>query len=178
MEAVIAMLLTSNDDGIHSSTVRIFHPSLRDFLLDRCQDSALRIDETKSHHDIAMNCLRILNKQLRQNICNIEEPWIANRELNNDGLLTRLQSHVPDVVRYACAYWPVHIALAGAPNDDLIRLLSEFALKHLLHWAELLSLLSIVPQAIKALLSVKSWCEVSTSLIVAGCVIIESTSAS
>jgi hypothetical protein len=162
LRSITAVLLHTSDHDDASSVVHIFHPSLRDFLLHRCEDASFSINHTEHHHCLAVSCLGLLNANLHQNMCNIESPSISNLDVDNPNLRTRVQIHVSDTLRYSCTYWLVHIALAGPPNMDLIHTLRTFTSEHLLHWVELLSLLGLVSHAAKLLRSASVWCKVSS----------------
>ena len=56
--------------------IQPLHPSFRDFLVDkkRCRDEDFWIDQEKAHHDIAKQCLFVMSKTLKRNICRLRTP--------------------------------------------------------------------------------------------------------
>jgi hypothetical protein len=146
----LASLLSESTSG-----VRVFHPSFPDFAKDaaRCTDTRLCVVPPVDHGIIALRCLTILNKQLHYDICNIQDPAVANKDVHN-------LSDVPDVVRYAACFWCTHVASSGVPDGSLLDALEEFCRKHLFHWMEVLSLVGYVPPAELSLIITIEWCEV------------------
>jgi hypothetical protein len=146
-----------------TSGVRVFHPSFFDFAVDsaRCTDERLCVAPVVDHTTVALRCLSLLNKNLRYNICNIQNPNVANTDVKGLDLL--LRENLSDASRYAVCFWCIHISASGAPDDACLDALKEFCRKHLLHWLEGLSLMEYVPPAEAALIKVIEWCGVSTS---------------
>jgi hypothetical protein len=143
-----------------ASGVRVFHPSFPDFILDasRISDSRLRVVPTVGHELIALRCVEIMNSLLRYNICNVQDPTVANKDLQD--LDVRLRENVSDALRYAACFWCNHLTASDAPNDWIMNALNEFCQKHLCHWVEILSLLRRVGLAEAALLKAIEWCAV------------------
>jgi WD40 repeat protein len=154
----LSSLLTDSVTG-----VRVFHPSFPDFVLDaaRCTDPRLHVVPTVDHGIIALRCMELMNRLLRYDICDIQDPTIANKDVS--GLDARLRENVSGALRYAVSFWCNHLAASGPPSGSLLDALDELCRKHLFHWLELLSLLECVPPAETALLKVIKWCEVRDS---------------
>ena len=59
-----------------SSPIQLLHLLFRDFLLDRHQysDKSFWIDEKKTHYNIAQQCLDVMSKTLKRNICHLKTP--------------------------------------------------------------------------------------------------------
>ena len=51
--------------------VRILHPSFHDYLSERCSDQPLSIDLERNHKELALHCIELLDKKLRENMCNM-----------------------------------------------------------------------------------------------------------
>jgi hypothetical protein len=151
----LASLLADSTSG-----VRVFHPSFPDFAVDatRCMDLRLRVIPIVDHAAIALRCLDLMNKHLRYNICGIQDPTIANK--NVEHLDVALRENVSDALRYAVCFSCTHLAASGVPDGLLLDSLDEFCKKHLFHWVEVLSLAGHVIPAEAALLQVIEWCEV------------------
>jgi hypothetical protein len=143
-----------------TSSIRVFHPSFADFIVDgsRCTDFRLRVVPTVGHGVIGLRCLELMNKHLRYDICGIQNPTVANRDVKN--LHVALHENVSDALHYAACFWCTHLAASESPDRLLVDALDEFCQKHLFHWVEILSLIENVAPAEAALLKLIEWCEV------------------
>jgi hypothetical protein len=158
-----ARLLTTENplDAITDTTLlAVCHDSLYGFLIDpsRCRLSQYLISPSHHHEALVDRCLFLLNRHLFQDICDIQTPGIANKEVN---LPSRIAQSVPEAVRYACVAWPVHIVACGTVSGMVSAALLDFCTNHLLHWLEVLSLLGELPLARKHLPRITEWCQVS-----------------
>jgi hypothetical protein len=167
--ALSAFLFVADAQDPSMAAVRIFHPSLRDFLCDseRCRDRRFLVDISVQHHVLAERCFLILNQPgaLSRDICRLENPSRANSEISDFAL--RLQSYVPGSVQYACVFWPVHLCVGESLRDTICASLLAFCRTHLFHWIELLSLLAQLPAAATHLPTVISRLRVSILLTIA-----------
>jgi hypothetical protein len=117
--------------------IRLHHPSFRDFLLNRrrCCDSYFWVDEKQAHVALADNCIQLMSKLLKQDICGLGAPGTLVADVPED----KLEQHLPPELRYACLYWVQHIDQIrhhikyGDSTDVFLR-------KHFLHWLEAMSL--------------------------------------
>ncbi|KAL3476981.1 quinon protein alcohol dehydrogenase-like superfamily [Aspergillus californicus] len=134
-------------------SIRLHHPSFRDFLLDqaRCNDLNFWVDEQKAHQELAHDCLKLMNSTLKENICGLESFKASINKVDK----TRLQQNLSLEIRYACLFWVHH---AGKSNALLIDngTVHRFLNKNVLHWLEALSWMRRVPEAIRAILSLES----------------------
>jgi hypothetical protein len=138
--------------------VRVFHPSFPDFAIDaaRCTDSRLYVLPAVDHGLIALRCLELMNKHLHYNICTLQDPDVANKDVYY--LDEALRVNISDALRYAVCFWCNHLTASGAPGNLLIEALAEFCEKHLFHWVEVLSLVEHVIPVETALLRAIEWC--------------------
>jgi hypothetical protein len=149
---------------VKETAVRVCHDSLRDFLVDsrRCQAKEYRVEPAEVHELLLNRCLWLMNTYLRQDICDIRDPGIANGNISD--LSTRIARSVPEVVRYACLSWPEHLvatySISRSPSEALL----AFCADHLLHWLEVLSLLGALSSALKHFPQVIAWCQVGFCL--------------
>jgi hypothetical protein len=146
--------------AVPGEPVRIFHPSLPDFITDasRCTDPRFCISPPIFHGRLAHSCLSLMNQNLRYNICDLEDPSVANGDQPN--LQSRIHQHISEALDYACRSWTLHVTASAGSSEGLSNELHEFCSKHLLHWLEVLSLtcsLSPVEQRLSAAIA---WCEV------------------
>ena len=96
------------------------------------------VDTRQGHAMFAAKCLRLLNRSLRRNICNLPEDKISALAHDIKDLST-----LPEALRYSCLHWASHPADSlTRPIADVVQVpeyLRTFADKHLLHWLERLS---------------------------------------
>jgi hypothetical protein len=160
--ALTAVLHIGPDtDSFGAPLVRIFHPSFRTFILEHCHSELFSIKEPVQHRELALYCLRNLNATLRHDICEIKNPTLANINILSPSVSMRIQAFVPEATRYACQFWVIHLSKSEAPDRDLLSTMQMFAMKHLFHWVELLSLTEHVFIALLHLPEVDTWCKVS-----------------
>lgn len=145
-----------------SVPIQLLHPSFRDFLLnrERCLDTYFWIDQAKTHHNMAGQCLSVMSKTLRRNICRLETPGTFKSETEN----TVVDRYIPPHVQYACLYWLDHFRKRDLDLDDAGQVY-RFLQDHFLHWLEALSLMSKVSEAVLMMKLLSSVPEVSAAQI-------------
>jgi hypothetical protein len=118
--------------------LRLHHPSFREFLLSsqRCCDSYFWVDEKLAHRALFDNCLRLLSKSLKQDICELKAPGMLAAKVESD----RVEQYIPPELQYACRYWVGHLEQCHQyiADGDTTHL---FLQKHFLHWVEAMSLM-------------------------------------
>ena len=122
------------------NTPRIYHRSFPDFITDakRCSHNPrFHVSIGMRHACIAQNCFRVMDKQLRANICDLKFPEMY---LDNHEIQHLLDNRVSSELQYACLHWATHLFNAEK-DDNLSRQLERFSSTHLLHWVEVLSLM-------------------------------------
>jgi hypothetical protein len=133
-----------------NSLLRLFHPSFRDFLLDKqgCSDDRFWIDETQVHDDVAEHSIDVMSNTLRRNICHLPTPGTLSNEVES----SKVDQYLPVHVQYACQYWidPVQRGHAAVQDEGKVH---EFLRNHILHWLEALSLMR---KLFKGLLKLKT----------------------
>ena len=125
--------------------IRILHPSFRDFLVnqERCRDRDFWIDQNTAHHDVAQQCLHLMSKSLKRNMCELETPGTPRSEIGS-AILHKL---LPSPLQYACQYWVGHLQ-KGVLNTYDISEVYVFLQAHFLHWLEALSLMGKTSETI------------------------------
>jgi phosphoribosylpyrophosphate synthetase len=121
-----------------SSPIRLHHPTLGDFLLnkDRCSDPNFWVDEKHMHGILAKSCIKLMSKMLKNDICGLKHP--ATQTTNVDPAV--VEQRIPPELQYACLYWVRHYRHSGIilrDDDDVHRSLQ----KHCLAWIETISLI-------------------------------------
>jgi hypothetical protein len=140
--------------------VQIYHPSFPDFIQDpnRCRGHDFHVSSSEASLSVAMACLRLMNNNLKKDICEIRDHTIVNRDIYD--LPQRLDRFVPESLRYACVHWISHVISASA-TAPLIKELEHFCKTHIFNWIETLSLLQSLRAASDGLLRALEWCRVS-----------------
>ena len=145
------------------SPIQLLHPSFRDFLvkLERCRDRHFWIDEIKTHHDIATQCLIAMSKTLKRNICRLKMPGTFISETD----ISTVKQYLPDYVRYACQYWLDHFQKGNLSSHDA-RAIYKFLQTHFFHWLEALSLMGKMAEAVLMIKTLDAKLEASAVLAV------------
>ena len=121
-------------------TPRIYHKSFPDFITDaqRCSSDRRFCVPVGLHQGwIAWNCFRVMDEQLRANICDLKFP---EKYLDNDKIQHLVDGRISSELQYASLHWATHLFNTEKDND-LFVLLEKFAFTHLLRWLEVLSLI-------------------------------------
>jgi hypothetical protein len=132
----------------HGQPLRLHHPSFRDFLFskDRCNDENFWIDEKQAHATLASNCIQLMSRTLKQDICGMKAPGTLVADMGKDLVV---QCIIPEL-EYACVNWIQHLAKGSKQfhNGDQVHL---FLTEHFLHWLEALGWLGKVSEGIHAI---------------------------
>ena len=131
------------------TTFRTYHKSFPDFVTSpsRCERRFL-IDLKTSHLELGKRCLKIMDSQLKSNICNLDP---ADRFRDNTSYQHLTQDYISQELAYASTHWATHLFNATKIDDDTEKLLEDFARKHLLSWLEVLSIIQQVEIAYSSL---------------------------
>ena len=136
-----SVLLIPEED---SKEIRIFHKSFPDFLQDseRCLDRRFYIFPPAHHVHMALGCLELL-KNSKWNPCGLPD-FVMNRDIPN--LQELLEEKVGGALRYACAYWAMHVRSSSTDDNQTTRLITSatefffFSTNRSLPWIEVMSL--------------------------------------
>ena len=102
--------------------IRILHPSFHDYLSERCRTQPWSIDLERHNKDLALGCIKLLDKELRENMCDMTLPYLSQKRT------------LPEAISYACKFWIEHICLiSDVTDDDIMNQICVFLAKHLLH---------------------------------------------
>ncbi|KAF7507209.1 hypothetical protein GJ744_010891 [Endocarpon pusillum] len=136
-----------------SQPLRLHHPSFRDFLLnkERCTDTRFQVEERKMHQTLVDQCIEIMSKVLKQDICGLDDFGTSVEDVSN----THVQLNLPHEVQYACLYWIQHLEKSEAKLRDDGQV-HKFLQEHLLHWLEALNWMQKVSGAIYAINALRS----------------------
>ncbi|KAL2845935.1 WD40-repeat-containing domain protein [Aspergillus pseudoustus] len=131
----------------------LHHPSFRDFLLDdqRCTDANLSVNRENAHYELLNSCLRLMNSELRKDICGVGRPGTSRDEINDH----HIQKHLSTELQYACLFWVHHLRISKAPLEDDTAV-HCFLMTRLLHWVEAVSWVGKLAEAIQEILVLES----------------------
>ena len=79
--------------------IRPLHTSFRDFLLDPSRSGRYYVDTSRTHRDLALASLHIMEKELVFNICHLESSYILNKDIL--GLADRVQNSITENISYS-----------------------------------------------------------------------------
>ena len=134
--------------------IRILHPSFHDYLSERCRDQPWSIDLERHNRELALRCIKLLDKELRENICDMTLPYRS------------VKGTVPEAISYACKFWIEHICLVPDVTDDIVNQIYTFLVKHLLHWMEAMAVLNCHDDTIRSIHDLKEWLRVCPPICV------------
>ena len=128
--------------GGHGRPVRVLHASFIDFLSDpgRCKDPKWHIITSAHHLHLASCCLRVMEQDLKFNICGIETSYYRNKEIK--GLQERVEQAIMPSLLYASQYWADHLESGSAQKEGshpLADSVQNFITRRLLYWIEVFS---------------------------------------
>lgn len=118
--------------------IRLHHPTFHYFLLDkdRCNDLDFWVDENHAHKALGDNCIKLMSKMLKKNICGLQSPGTLVKDVDPD----LIEQCIPPELQYACLYWIEHYRRSGTHlyDGDSVHL---FFKQHFLHWLEAVNLI-------------------------------------
>ncbi|KAJ7842474.1 hypothetical protein B0H14DRAFT_3868883 [Mycena olivaceomarginata] len=130
---------TSDDDPISP-----LHTSLRDFLLDNKKSGTFCLDlGPHSQEELSRACLKIMNQELRFNICGLSSLFALNSEVKE--LPQKVEEFISPELRYACSSTSHHLlgTLASGvltspytPPDAVVLEVRLFLQHKFLFWLE------------------------------------------
>lgn len=148
-----------------SGLVRVVHQSFSDYMVDEKCDEKYRINKEEENLAVATSCLRIMNKELRFNICELEDSTVYNDQISD--LPCRIQKMISPQLQYSCIYWASHLAetlvfnIALETHEAAIQQLADILLSpRVLFWIEVLSLVKQLNGGESSLLEVMDWVKV------------------
>ena len=147
-------------DEAANGGIRVRHLSISDFFFsDQC---AYQVNPRGVNVQLGISCLETMIKQLRFNICGLEDSRLSNADVKD--LPSRIKENISDALQYSSLYWADHLCFSPDTGDlRMWESLGEFfgGLYGLL-WIEVLSLMRMVPIGVPSLRRVISWAKVST----------------
>jgi hypothetical protein len=153
--------LLYRDEGANGA-IRVRHLSISDFFLsDRCE---YQVNLREAHAQQGTACLETMIKELRFNICNLEDSRLANADIRD--LPSRVNQNVSDPLQYSCLHWSNHLC-PSANRDErqlvLGGLKKFFGGLYPIFWVEVLSIMKMIPIGAQSIRRLLSWVTVSAS---------------
>ena len=129
----------------HFSPVRILHLSFREFLLNTTTE--FRIEENKTHSEIAGHCLHIMGKEhnLKRDICNLQNHGTLRADISPK----RISQCLSTELQYSCRYWVYHLDQSRPLTAERKGQVLCFLQEHFLHWIEAMSLMGVISETVK-----------------------------
>jgi len=154
--------LLYRDEGTNRG-IRVRHLSISEFLVSDDCPRDYRINRQDANVQLGIACLKTMVRQLRFNICGLEDSRLANADIQD--LPSRITKNIPDCLQYSCLYWSNHLCFAPDNNDQRVWDSLEEFFEGLcpLFWVEVLSILGMVPMGAPSIRSVISWAKVSSA---------------
>jgi len=143
--------------------IRVRHLSISEFLVSGHCPSDYQINLQDANVQLGISCLKTMVRQLRFNICGLEDSRLANADIQN--LPSRITENISDCLQYSSVYWSNHLCFAPDTNDQRVwdSLEEFFEGPCPLFWMEVLSILGRVSMGALSIQSVISWAKVSTT---------------
>jgi len=136
--------------------VQPFHKSFPDFITDptRCVSTQFYVPP-HYHLKLALNCLEVMDKLLRKNMCSIPD-YALNSKVED--LPEKIKdSGIPGALEYACRSWYKHLMVEKDQAVDVVSALHHFLERKFLSWLEVLSVLGALGDAVHALIATTQW---------------------
>jgi len=151
--------LLYRDEGANGA-IRVRHLSISEFFASNA--CGYQVDLTAAHVQQGISCLQTMVKQLRFNICKLEDSRLANTDIKD--LPLRIERNISESLQYSSLYWSTH--LRSTPNEArhclILGSLKEFLEgPYPLFWMEVLSVMGMVSVGAPSLRGVISLVKVS-----------------
>ncbi|KAI0029434.1 WD40-repeat-containing domain protein [Vararia minispora EC-137] len=136
--------------------IRARHASFKEFLTGTSTSPTHRfiVDLTTLHDTFSLACLRIMERELRFNICSLESSYLLNKHIPD--LPARTERAIPHHLSYACLFWAEHLQRSSSDEityDEVLKFLHH----RLLFWLEIISLSGAVSRLPEAVANILSW---------------------
>ena len=131
--------------------IRVRHPSVANFFLSDDYHSDYHVDLRDSNVELGITCLEKMIKQLRFNICKLDDSRLANTDVHD--LRSRARENISDALQYSSLYWSNHLCFDGDNGDQRVwkSLRKFFEGPYVLFWIEALSVMGMIPICVPSL---------------------------
>ncbi|KIM27453.1 hypothetical protein M408DRAFT_24399 [Serendipita vermifera MAFF 305830] len=139
----------------YHNNLRFYHQSFVDFLLnhDRCT-IGFSIDQDRAKRKLALACFKVLNNELKFNICGVESSYLRNTDIPD--LASKAGKFITPHLLYSSLWWVSHLTETRSDTEifDHVR---NFMHKQFLFWLEILSISKRVNLGSQMLLCLVNW---------------------
>lgn len=132
--------------GVFSSDqpLQLVHLSVREYLSDRAHKSSVlpdvsledqqkwAINEPRQHQNLALCCLRTLNKELRR--FRSATNFVLKTPLRSSDVEPTEEADISEALRYACDFWIHHLVAAPSLASELEDAIEKFLREDFLVW--------------------------------------------
>ena len=155
--------LLYRDEGAKGA-IRVRHLSISDFFTSNRCDYQLNL--RAAHVQQGTACLEMMLKQLRFNICKLEDSRLANTDVKD--LPSRIEENISEPLQYSSLYWSTHLCSTSDSIHHDRRILGSlkefFEGVYPLFWIEVLSVMGMVPIGAPSLRGVMSLVKVCSCI--------------
>ncbi|KAF5334355.1 hypothetical protein D9758_017487 [Tetrapyrgos nigripes] len=135
-----------------------YHLSFKEFVTSSLASDGFSCQLPICHQFVLNNCMSILKKELKFNICDLESSDVKNASVKNPPLQDRIQEKVGAHLQYSCMHWATHLDRAGNRADEILDSVGDFMNgKWLIFWLECMSLLGRMYNLKENLSSIALW---------------------
>jgi NACHT domain len=155
----LGSLLSNVNLPDNSLPITPLHTSFRDFLINKDKSGDFYVDVRDIHDQLADSCINLLVDPLdglKFNICKLETSYLANDDVKDPDLTTRVGLHIPPALLYACRFWVDHLKHTDF-GADLFGKVETLFKKKFLYWLETLSLTRNIGLAPSAFATLSMW---------------------
>ncbi|KIM23603.1 hypothetical protein M408DRAFT_252169 [Serendipita vermifera MAFF 305830] len=163
----LAHLLSMDESDVEHICIRLqsvleyhnhlhfYHQSFVDFLLDhdRCT-LGFAIEPDRENRHLALACLRVLNNELRFNLCRVESSHFRNVDIPD--LTSRAEKFIPPHLLYSSLWWTRHLS-ETAFDTEIFERVQCFMHEQFLFWLEVLSISQQMNLGSQTLSSLINW---------------------
>jgi len=153
---LVQSLLVLNKDPDYP--VKPFHKSFPDFITDppRRLERRFYIPLSAHHHELTINCLRLINGALKKNLLSLPG-YALNQEVKD--LQERVKANISPALEYACTSWYNHLTEIRTEEDTtcILDTLRIFLKHKFLPWLEVISVLGAARNAVVGLEGLIQW---------------------
>jgi len=131
------------DEG-GSGGIRVRHLSISDFFVRDDCPADFQVIPRNANMELGISCLKMMVKQLRFNICQLEDSWLANEDVKD--LPSRIEENISDALQYSSLYWSDHLCFTPDTGDQRVweSLREFFEGPYALFWVEVLSIMGML----------------------------------
>jgi hypothetical protein len=114
------------------SSIRLIHPTFREFLLDPNNGGRYHVDEMAAHILMAKGCLCVMSIELDYDVCRLYDE--RKECFKSDELNSKCLEHTTGALQYSCFFWVHHILQAKSIPPSLTSMVEDIFTSKLLDW--------------------------------------------